>query len=185
MLIGITGKAGVGKDTVADELWRKYAFTRIAFADPMKRAAQEIFGLTDAQAWSRDLKEVPIEYWGMSPRRIFQLIGTEAMQPTFGKDVWVRRWLLSYNLVKDSDHVVVPDVRFDHEAKMIQALGGFTLLITRGVESNLEQTAQAHISEAGINKDYIDLVIRNDGTIPDLHKEVRLFMDSKGFTPKP
>ena len=53
MLIGITGKAGVGKDTVAEHLWHKHSFVRIGLADPLKRAAQEIFGLTDEQTWSK------------------------------------------------------------------------------------------------------------------------------------
>jgi hypothetical protein len=181
MLIGITGKAGVGKDTVADELWRKHAFTRIAFADPMKRAAQEMFGLTDAETWSRVLKEVVIPYWGLSPRRIFQLIGTDAMQPTFGKDVWVKRWQLSYNLVKDSDHVIVPDVRFDHEAKMIRSMGGYVVKVEREFQSSLDNQAQAHISEAGVSYDLIDATIKNEGSIPDLHKEVMYVLLERGF----
>jgi dephospho-CoA kinase len=37
MLIGLSGKAGAGKDTVADYLVRCYKFQRMAFADPMKR----------------------------------------------------------------------------------------------------------------------------------------------------
>ena len=35
-LIGITCKARSGKDTIARHLWAQHAFTRIAFADPLK-----------------------------------------------------------------------------------------------------------------------------------------------------
>jgi dephospho-CoA kinase len=56
-LIGITGKARSGKDTIARHLWAQHAFTRIAFADPLKLAAQSIFGLTHDQTWNDDLKK--------------------------------------------------------------------------------------------------------------------------------
>lgn len=172
MLIGITGKAGVGKDTVAEYLWRKHSFVRIAFADPMKRAAQEIFGLTDEETWGRRLKEVVIPYWGLSPRRMFQLVGTDAMQTCFGRDVWIKRWKLSYDLVKCSDSVVVPDVRFEAEARMIHELGGIVICVDRRTNNDLEEDAKAHVSEAGINPKLIDHMLKNSGTIPTLYKNV-------------
>ena len=93
-LIGITGEARSGKDTIAKHLWAEYGFTRIAFADPLKLAAQQMFGLSHAQTWDDSLKEVVIPHWGMTPRKIFQLMGTEASKPVFGEDVWVKRWLM-------------------------------------------------------------------------------------------
>jgi hypothetical protein len=49
MIIGITGKAGSGKDTVADILVKDHGFVRIGFADVMKRFCAEVFGFTDEQ----------------------------------------------------------------------------------------------------------------------------------------
>jgi len=94
-LIAITGKARSGKDTLAEHLVASHEYTRIAFADPLKSAAQSIFGLTDAQTWDAELKETEIPYWGMTPRRMFQLLGTEAIQKTFGADIWIKRFNLS------------------------------------------------------------------------------------------
>lgn len=50
-LIGITGKAGSGKDTVADILCRNHGFVRVTLADVMKRFCKEIFGFADEQLW--------------------------------------------------------------------------------------------------------------------------------------
>jgi hypothetical protein len=50
-IIGIVGKAGSGKDTVADILVRDHGFCKIALADPMKRACREFFDFTDDQLW--------------------------------------------------------------------------------------------------------------------------------------
>lgn len=177
MLIGITGKAGVGKDVVAEYLWRKHSFVRIAFADPMKRAAQEIFGLTDEQTWSRELKEVVIPYWGLSPRRMFQMVGTDAMQACFGRDIWIKRWRLSYDIVRFSDSVVVPDIRFNPEAQMVRDLGGVVICVERDTDNGLEGDAKAHVSEAGINDGLITLRLSNNGSFEDIYEAVESFLD--------
>lgn len=181
MLIGITGKAGAGKDTLAELMWKGLGFTRLAFADPLKRAAQEIFGLSDAQTWSCDLKELDIPYWGMSPRRMFQLLGTEAMQPTFGREVWIKRWQLAYELIKDSDHVVVPDVRFDTEALMIRERGGFIVRVERNGDTNLSSQAQQHASENGLTMT-IDLVIHNQGEPQEMMDTLLDFIKQRGLS---
>lgn len=181
MLIGITGKAGAGKDTLGDYLWRKHAAVRIAFADPLKRAAQEIFGLSDAETWERDLKEVEIPYWGMSPRRMMQLLGTEAMQDTFGRDVWLKRWQQSYDIVKHSDNVVVPDVRFEAEAGLIRALGGVIVKVTRDTDNGLEDKAKAHVSEVSLPDTYIDAVIANNAGFKKLYAEMDSFLKKRGI----
>lgn len=46
---GNKGSAGAGKDTVADRLVAKHGFTRLGFADVMKRFLQEIFQFSDEQ----------------------------------------------------------------------------------------------------------------------------------------
>lgn len=180
MLIGITGSAGVGKDTVAEFLWKAHRFTRIAFADPMKKATQTIFGLSDEQTWSRDLKEVTIPYWGLSPRRLFQMIGTDAMQTTFGRDVWVKRWKLSYDMVKDTSSVVVPDVRFDTEAIAIRELGGTIINLQRHIDNGLEDDAKAHVSESGIDTKFLDHIIYNDGSFEELFDKVSTYVWGQG-----
>lgn len=177
ILIGIAGKAGSGKDTVAEHLWTEHGFLRTAFADPLKAAAVEIFGLSHNHFTDRTLKEAPMEFWGMSPRQILQIMGTEAMKPHFGDDVWLKRWFLTYKMFKDSDHIVVSDVRFDLEADAIRKLGGLILHLERPTETLTGETAQ-HVSESGITVHKEDVTIVNDGTIEGLRMALDMLVQA-------
>lgn len=168
-LIGITGKARSGKDTIAKYLWEQHEFTRIALADPLKIAVRSIFGLSHEQVYDDSLKETIVPYWGMSPRQLFQQLGTEAVKGTFGDDTWVRRWLFSYSTLSQTDHVVVPDVRFDIEAGTIRDLGGIIIEVRRG--PGLVGSTGDHASERGLST-LPDAVISNDGTMCELFRKV-------------
>lgn len=45
MIIGISGRAGAGKDTVADIFIRKFGFTRVSFADSLKEVCSVAFDI--------------------------------------------------------------------------------------------------------------------------------------------
>ncbi len=51
MIIGISGQAGVGKDTTADVAVEKHSFAKVSLADPLKRIARDVFDFTDLQLW--------------------------------------------------------------------------------------------------------------------------------------
>jgi hypothetical protein len=51
MIIGITGKAGAGKDTAADVLVERFNFVKVALADPLKRICKDAFDFSDEQLW--------------------------------------------------------------------------------------------------------------------------------------
>lgn len=167
-LIGIAGKARTGKDTIARHLWAKHSFTRIAFADPVKLAAQAMFGLTHDQTWDDNMKEKLIPEWGMSPREIFQRVGTECVRDVFGADHWLNRWAQTYRMIKDTDDIVVPDVRFENEAAMIRDLGGLVIHLVRDGAHPVAR----HVSESGVAIADPDIVINNNGTIEDLQSLV-------------
>lgn len=169
-IYGITGKARAGKDTIAEYLWAQYGVTRIAFADPLKLAAQNIFGLTQDQTWNPEFKEVIVDRWGMTPRQIFQKLGTEAIRNTFGPDVWIKRFMAQYEIFMNTDDVVVPDVRFPNEARAIRDMGGVIIEVRR-TGSGLDGGEASHASESGIGID-ADYVIYNDGTLQELYSAV-------------
>lgn len=50
-IIGICGLAGSGKDTFADFLCKFGDFSKLAFADPIKRAAMEWYDFSEQQLW--------------------------------------------------------------------------------------------------------------------------------------
>lgn len=51
MIFGISGKAGSGKDTVADLLVKEFGFVKVGLADPLKRICKEVFDFSDEQLW--------------------------------------------------------------------------------------------------------------------------------------
>jgi hypothetical protein len=50
-IIGLAGRAGSGKDTVANILVRDHGFIKIAFADALKRVCRDVFAFTEEQLW--------------------------------------------------------------------------------------------------------------------------------------
>ena len=174
-LIGITGKARSGKDTLAAYGWSRYSFTRIAFADPLKLAAQQMFGLSQEQTWGDRKKEEVIPCWGMSPRQMVQLLGNEAVKPVFGNDVWIKRWNMAYSSFKDTDDIIVPDVRFDAEASHIRSLGGVIVEVLRG--PGLVGSTGDHASERGLST-LPEYTIDNNGTLDELRVKVMSLVEA-------
>lgn len=61
-IIGLTGPAGSGKTTVAETLLNERHFALAAFADPIKVAVREWWGVPSAVLWgSSELRATPIE----------------------------------------------------------------------------------------------------------------------------
>lgn len=166
-LIGLTGKAHSGKDTIADYMWEKYGFMKLAFAEPLRAAATELFGIPREAMMDPVVKEQIDPRWGYSPRRILQILGNDALKPFFGNDVWVNRWFMTYSMFRHTDDVVVPDVRFDVEADFLRSMGGTIVHLQRPGAGLIGVTA-SHASEAGIWPSPTDLMLLNDGSIQDL-----------------
>lgn len=51
MILGISGLANSGKDTVADILVRERAFMKISLADPLKRIVRDVYDFSVDQLW--------------------------------------------------------------------------------------------------------------------------------------
>ena len=62
-IIGICGRAGSGKDTLAEYLKTNYGYVQVALADPMKRFVKDVFHYRGQQLWGpsqfRNEKAVP------------------------------------------------------------------------------------------------------------------------------
>lgn len=176
-LIGLHGRAQVGKDTVANYLALQHGFAKTSFAGPLKSAAAVMFNLTDEQRLEQN-KEVVIPYWGISPRTMYQKLGTEGGRNLFGTDLWLKRWKLEALDLLAKQPVVVSDVRFDNEADIIRNMGGTIVHIKSHRASPLTTTAKAHASEAGIEFCVAtDLQISNDGSYEELYTQVDRVMN--------
>lgn len=166
-LIGITGKAGSGKDTVAGYLCTVYGFTRYGFADPIK----QMLGKIGVDCWSPHLKEVPVPWCGVSPRRMAQTLGTDWGRQLIHPDLWLL--IAGQYIDHHQEHsVVIPDVRFENEVAWIRAQGGQVWHLHRPTAIPVE----SHVSEMGVVFRQGDGVLVNDGTMSLLYQRIDIRM---------
>lgn len=189
-IVGIVASKYSGKDTIADYLIANKEFTKYSFADPIKYGAMAMFGFTKEQMWGTDKDKETIDpRWGISPRKMLQLMGTELFQYDIhkylnegefpvGREVWVYRFKLWVEELKNSEtdkifgstqrNIVIADCRFPHEAKVIKEMGGEIWRIKR---PSLIST-DTHGSEIELEEIIPDNIIINDGSLEDLYRKI-------------
>lgn len=190
ILIGISGAAGSGKDTIADYIAETYATVYAeSFAGPLKRAASEAFGIPLHHFHEPAHKEVPNPYWNVSPRQIAQFVGTEMFRdvlwkllPEIQSNFWIKRLegYLTGNLNRPGydpeyeagDVIIIPDVRFQNEYNWLVRNGGKLIQLYREGATG-EVGIPNHPSEQGIVVDpFNTYTIHNNDTIEVLHEKV-------------
>lgn len=181
-LIGLLGKARSGKDSVAAVLTADHGYTRVAFADPLKRAALALDPLiyVETGCWSdpeeeRYLRQIVDELgWERAKdtypqvRETLQKLGSAIRE--LDPDFWLDAAL---DTIEDTPGpVVITDVRYPNEADAIRARGG---VLVRVLRPGLVSTDQ-HASEVALDRYPADRYLHNDGTLDDLAVEVRSFL---------
>jgi hypothetical protein len=172
-ILGLSGWARNGKDTVADHLISNYGYERVSFAAPMKEALYRlnpkitINGIpslpvklgVDLYGWD-SLKE-----HGPEIRELLQRFGTEVGREMFGEDFWVNA---AIDGIDDGSRVIVSDVRYPNEADAIKKLGGEVWRVVRPGFG----AANDHASEHALNDYDFDQVISNSGSLGGLYELV-------------
>jgi hypothetical protein len=170
MLIGLNGRKQAGKDTVCERIAHKLdgviEVERVSFADLLYESAAAALGVTVEflQAHKSDprytvavlapngrvVRELTI-------REFLQGYGTEAHRLVFGDSFWVDQ--VEPRLMRHVGRiVVVTDVRFENEARAVQAAGGAVVEVI-GPEGRV--TDDAHASEAPLPESLIDVTVDN------------------------
>jgi hypothetical protein len=186
---------GSGKSEVAKILVRDYGAKLIKFAAPLKDMTRVLLGHmgVDPSLIERhvegDLKEAPIEDFevskgrgdGIQPklpltaRYIMQTLGTE-WRDLINRDLWTK---IAYDNVASAlasgRHVVMDDMRFQHEADMVRKLNGVMVEVYRPTALR----TISHASEGALSELSFDGFIDNYGTLEDLEANVHNFM--KGY----
>lgn len=143
MIIGITGKAGVGKSTIANILVKDYGYICAPFAGPLKDMLSAI-GLTHDELYG-DKKEVVNSNYGVTPRHMMQTLGTEWGRDIIGQHIWVEAWRRSLYRKYQNHNIVVDDIRFPNEVAAVRSLGGKVVNIHWA--SYLRGPTSSHVSE--------------------------------------
>lgn len=161
-LIGITGYAGSGKDSLANVLVDHHGFERVAFADPVRDLYLQINPIVRAgRRYVRLSTLVKEEGWDAAKRKYPDV--RRGLQGV-GQGVRLQdplHWIDQAGLSTRSGKVVVTDVRYANEAVHIGLLGG---IIAR-MEAPGVGPVNGHISETeAMTVVTPDVVVENDLT---------------------
>jgi hypothetical protein len=169
-IVGLIGHKRSGKDSLAQFLVAEHGYTRVSFADPLKRAAlianplitwdyvtglhMYLADLVARYGWEHTKDQYP------EARHFLQHLGEgiRALEPDF----WLDKALDTIDVIDGP--VVVTDVRFLNEADALANTGyGATLVrILRG-DADISAALDTHVSEHELDGYATDLVVDNNG----------------------
>jgi len=173
VLIGLAGRSGCGKDTIAQHLIKQHSFEAVSLAEPIRIGLQAMFGLTCAQLNDRELKDSQLAWINKTPSQLMQTLGTEWGRNRVHEEIWL---LVAKHRIADlrrcakPANIVITDLRFENEARFVRDLGGIVWHVTRPGYRN--EARGDHASELGIVRLPGEERIVNDGDFDCLFDQV-------------
>ena len=139
LIIGIAGRARVGKDTFADYL-QKYATSErklnvniYSFAVAVKQVIGDTFDISMEMIEKYKITDEPYPETHMTMRKMLQFVGDGFRK--FKDTVWIEK--VVRQIKEDApDIAIISDVRYKNEADMIRKDGGVVVLVYREEVSN-------------------------------------------------
>lgn len=210
-LIGLTGLAGSGKDTVGQYLNEKYGYTPVSFADTLKDCVSAIFGwdrvmmegrTPEDRAWREEVDQWWANKLGIphfTPRFAMTQFGSDIMRNCFHDEIWVDTTERKINQM-GADRVVITDVRFPIEIAMVRRFGGIIYRVKRGEEPKwgsvalkaikgdmrsvvaLKEVFRVHESEWLLYGEPVDATIYNDSDIGQLQHQCDKLLSTLSMT---
>jgi hypothetical protein len=173
-LIGLSGRRGSGKDTVAQllqQLQPERNWHIRSFGDAIKSVSATLAGEDVAPYYSQEGKAELLPVFGRTRGEMLQQVG-QALR-VWEPNIWVNAF---FSRLPENAFVLVPDVRYASEADPIRARGG---LMLRVEGDPLRQRGDGtrddnHPSETSMD-DYphFAATIHNTGSMEDLERQVR------------
>lgn len=147
-IVGLSGKAGSGKDFIATNAFSELGYYQWSFAWHLK------VGVV-----GKGLASYEDVFFNKPPevRKILQIEGTEEGWMKWGQRLWVDSLLAWTRIASEYfgiNKFVVPDVRFTHEVEGLHEVGGRVYRIvapTRTDNNGLSAEARNHISETALD----------------------------------
>lgn len=174
-IIGLTGKMLSGKSEATKYLMSSLA--RRSYSAEIIKIAGPLYDI-QTYIYRRICRTPPTK-----DRKLLQWLGSEwgrSINPNLWADLWEMD-VKTARMFRNVGVVVCDDVRFNNEAMRIRKMGGIVLNVvaedciraTRGDTSNGE-----HQSEKGVIPELITATIYNNGTLPDLYKNIDYLLDT-------
>jgi dephospho-CoA kinase len=177
--IALTGKLRSGKDTVANHLYIRHGFDRVAFGDALKKNAHATF------PWVSEFSK---------PRALYQHFGQLMRQ--IEPDVWIKhaeqavKGAIDFRVNTGAERVgvVITDLRQPNEYEWARNNGFSIIRVTAPDEDRIARAKIAgddfnesdleHETESHIDGFAVDYEIHNDGTVDDLKAQVDAILEA-------
>lgn len=174
-IVAICGKARCGKDTIAN-IFVQNDYVHLKIAGQLKEVTKLLFGFTHEHV-EGDHKDIVDEYWGITPRKALQFVGTEMMQykiqellPHIGRNFWITNLVKQINTEYSDKNIVISDMRFVHEYTELSKCGVYVIKVDRPNQDII--TDSTHVSEKDFENIPYDIQIQNDCSIDVLCKKI-------------
>lgn len=149
-IIGISGKKGSGKDTFAqflkEELEKQLGKTvKVdSFAANLKQCCAILSGQYSCVFYNQNLKDKKANFLSLTNRELMQKFGD--LTRSIDKDIWVKSLFNKY-IDNPPEYLIISDVRFSNEAKLLTCFGDYLLIRIQSDRSILDK----HISETELD----------------------------------
>lgn len=181
-VIGLSGYAQTGKDTVAQILVNNYGYKRLAFADAVREGLYKFNPIVDFKMTTRDGYIVDTELvrvadivnsigWEKAKqdykevRELLQRYGTEAGREIHGSGCWLK--IIEDEIAFGEAHkYVLSDIRFPNEYSLVEKYRGTSVRVVRdGIGA-----VNGHISDSYVPN--VDFTIENNGSREELEATI-------------
>jgi hypothetical protein len=175
-IIGFGHRSRVGKDTCAGFLNTELRMlgtktVHISFASKLKEVCYDVYGWAGMKRaihyeTNPADRQIKLPELGKTPVEIWVEVGNKL------REVYDKTWIqAALRGQQNTQVVIVSDVRYPNELDVIHALGGKVFKVSNSRATVLDTVADNALEGCDIN--LWDGVIANEGTLAELHTEMR------------
>jgi hypothetical protein len=151
LLLGLSGRRGVGKDVLGRLLSLSYGYERVALADEVKRDV--------AKMYHTDVEEIEAEKELFRPDLVAHGMGMRRVDPDY--------WLKAAGIPGRRTATVVTDVRMENEVRAIREEGGLVFFVLAVGEPLVDPNPETSAAEQ-LMPHWADFVVPHERTFESL-----------------
>ena len=168
-IIGLLGRSRSGKDTIASTILQMNSeFQIIRLSMPLKRAVCCLYDYTMDQVESASKEHIDPR-WDKTPRETIQSL-TDYMMGYMGRDFFSRKLFQAYDQHLYGSHIIIPDIRYQHDVDEIQRRGGIVIKVERP-NNPIQHDFEKHIDDMKGT-----IVFKNDQGILELQDKIQTYI---------